>query len=181
MTNGRHPLVNANFLQKSANGITRLSYWTHRVSIIIAMVLMLIIFVDVFFRRLNLAVTGAMDLIEVSFCILCFFCFAYAWIKGDHINVEILLEHLPLKIQKAVRLFTAGIGVFLFACLAYGSFVLAYGSFRFGDVTVDIGIPRGIPQTAMVVGSILFLLQLIISILIELGIIERPKLYQNDQ
>lgn len=167
-----------NLLQTSAEAISKVSMWLFKVSNAIAMALMIIIFIDVFFRRLYLKITGAMDLIEVFFCILCFFSFSYTWIKGDHINVEILLERLPATMQKAVRLFSAFIGVFIFGCLAYGSYKLAYASFQFGDVTVDIGFPRGIPQAAMVVGAFFCFLQLIISILFEFKIIQKPDLYE---
>jgi len=173
--------VRTKLLQTSAEGISRVSMWIFKISNVIAIGLMLIIFIDVFFRRLNLAVSGAMDLIEVFFCILCFLCFAYTWIKGDHINVEILLERLPPPLQKAIRLFSAFIGVFIFGCLAYGSYKLAYGSFQFGDVTVEIGFPRGIPQAAMVVGAFFCFLQLIISILFEFKIIQKPDLYNNHE
>jgi len=166
--------VKSIFLQKLADVITKMSKWIFKGSNIIALILMLIIFVDVFLRRLSIAVTGAMDLIEVLFCMLCFLCFSYAWVRGDHINVEILLEHLPLKIQKIIRLFSASIGIFIFACLSYGGFELAFGSFRFGDVTVDLGIPRGIPQSIIVIGALLFLLQLVVTVLFELGIIRKP-------
>jgi len=170
--------VKTNFLQTPADRISKVSQWLFKVSNVIAFGLMIIIFIDVFFRRLYLTVAGAMDIIEVFFCILCFFCFAYAWIKGDHINVEILLDHLPAPVQRTIRLLSAAIGIFIFACLAYGSYVLAYDSFRFGDVTVDIGFPRGIPQAAMAVGAFFFFLQLIISILFELKIIRKPDLYE---
>ena len=168
-------------LQTSAEGISKVSMWIFKVSNVIAITLMLIIFIDVFFRRLNLSVSGAMELIEVFFCILCFLCFSYTWIKGDHINVEILLERLPASLQKGVRLLSALIGVFIFGCLAYGSYKLAYGSFQFGDVTVEIGIPRGIPQAAMVIGAFFCFLQLIISILFEFKIIQKPDLYNNHE
>ncbi len=165
------------FLQGPAEAVTKVSKWVFKVSNIIALLLMLTIFVDVFFRRLNVSVTGAMDLIEVFFCMLCFLCFSYAWVKGDHINVEILLEHLSPKIQKIIRLFSATIGIFIFACLTYGGFKLAFASFRFGDVTVDLGFPRGIPQSVIVIGALLFLLQLIVTVLFELGIIRKPDQY----
>lgn len=169
------------FLQTSAEGISKASMWIFKVSNGIAIVLMLIIFIDVFFRRMYLAVSGAMDLIEVFFCILCFLCFSYTWIKGDHINVEILQERLPAPLQKGIRLLSAFIGVFIFGCLTYGSFKLAYGSFQFGDVTVDIGFPRGIPQAAMVIGAFFCFLQLIITILYEFNIIQKPDLYKKNE
>lgn len=166
------------FLQRPAEVITKVSKCAFKGSNVIALALMLTIFIDVFFRRLNVAVTGAMDSIEVFFCMLCFLCFSYTWVRGDHINVEILLEHLPPKIQKIIRLFSASIGIFIFACLTYGGFKLAFASFRFGDVTVDLGFPRGIPQSVMVIGSLFFLLQLIITVLYEMGIIRKPDQYK---
>jgi TRAP-type C4-dicarboxylate transport system permease small subunit len=170
--------VKRNIFDALADIITKVSHLIFKVGNIIALLLMLIIFIDVFFRRLYLSVTGAMDLIEVFFCILCFLSFSYTWIKGDHINVEVFLEHLPPPIQKAIRIFSSVLGIFIFGCLTYGSFKLAFASFQFGDTTVDLGFPRGIPQAVMVIGAILFLLQLIISVLFELKIIQKPDPYE---
>jgi TRAP-type C4-dicarboxylate transport system permease small subunit len=137
-----------------------------------------VIALDVFIRRMKLSVQGAMDLIEVSFCILCFFSFSYAWVKGDHISVEILVEKAPASIARLVRLFSMSIGLFIFGCLSYAGFNLAASSFKFGDTTMDLHLPHGIPQTAMVIGSMWFCLQLVVSILIELGLVDKPDLYE---
>ena len=43
---------------------------------------------------------------------------------------------------------------------------------------MDLHLPHGIPQTAMVIGSMWFCLQLLVSILIELGIVDKPDPYE---
>ena len=165
-------------LQEVANFITWASRWFCRAGQGLALVLMLIITLDVFFRRMQLSVQGAMDLIEVSFCIICFFSFSYAWVKGDHINVEILIEKAPPGIAKVIRLISISVGLFIFGCLSYAGFNLAASSFKYGDTTMDLNLPHGIPQTAMVIGSVWFCLQLVVSLLIELGLVEKPDLYE---
>ena len=166
------------YLQEAANFITWVSRWLCRAGQGLALVLMLIIALDVLFRRMQLSVQGAMDLIEVSFCIICFFSFSYAWVKGDHISVEILVEKAPPGIAKAIRLISISVGLFIFVCLAYAGFKLAASSFKFGDTTMDLHLPHGLPQTAMVIGSVWFCLQLVVSFLIELGLVEKPDLYE---
>jgi len=165
-------------LQAIANFITWVSRWLCLIGQGLALVMMLIISLDVIIRRMQFSVQGAMDLIEVSFCIVCFFSFSYAWIKGDHISVEILVEKAPPGIAKVSRLISISIGLFIFVCLAYASFNLAASSFKFGDTTMDLHLPHGIPQTAMVIGSVWFCLQLIVSFLIELGLVEKPDMYE---
>ena len=139
--------------------------------------LMLLVFLDVVFRRLRIAVQGAMDLMEMSFCMLCFLSFSFAWVKGDHIRVEILVERASPKLQKGMRVFSILVGIMLFGALAYAGFQLASDSFRHGDTTMDLGLPHGIPQTVMVIGSGWFCLQLGVSLLYELGMIRKPHWY----
>jgi len=164
-------------LQKSADFVTNTSRWFFLSGKTLTLFLMLLVFLDVVFRRLRLAVQGGMDLMEISFCILCFFSFSFAWVKGDHIRVEILLERVSPKLQKGMRLVSIFLGLMIFGSLVYASFQLASASFRHGDTTMDLGFPHGIPQTAMVIGSGWFCLQLGVSLLYELDIIRKPHGY----
>ncbi|MBI4777196.1 MAG: TRAP transporter small permease [Deltaproteobacteria bacterium] len=164
-------------LQKSADFVTKASRWLFLAGNTLMLFLMLLVFLDVVFRRMRLAVQGGMDLMETSFCILCFFSFSFAWVKGDHIRVEILLERASPRFQKGMRLVSIFLGLMIFGSLAFASFRLASASFRHGDTTMDLGLPHGLPQTAMVIGSAWFCLQFVVSLLYELGIIRKPRLY----
>jgi len=164
-------------LQKSADFITEASRWFFLAGQSLTLFLVVVVFLDVVFRRLRVAVQGGMDLMETAFCILCFFSFSFAWVKDDHIRVEILMERASPKIQKAMRLVSISLGLMIFGSLACASYRLASSSFRLGDVTMDLGLPHGIPQTAMVIGSGWFCLQLGVSLLCELGVIRKPRWY----
>ena len=91
---------------------------------------------------------------------------------------EILVEKAPPGIAKVIRLTSISVGLFIFGCLSYAGFNLAASSFKFGDTTMDLHLPHGLPQTAMVIGSVWFCLQLVVSFLIELGLVEKPDLYE---
>jgi TRAP-type C4-dicarboxylate transport system permease small subunit len=165
-------------LQITANIITTLTKWLWTGGKGFALFLMGLAFVDVFFRRLNITFVGSKDLIEVVFLILCFFSFSYAWIRGDHINVDVLIERLPPKFKKMSDLLTSIVGIFLCGCLTYASLKLLSDSINFHSVTPDLKFPHWVMNLAMLLGSGLFALQCIISIAFTLGIIEKPDLYK---
>lgn len=166
-------------LQVSANTITTISKWFWIASQWIAFILMVIVFVDVFFRRLKITFVGSKDLIEVAFLALFFLSFSYAWVRGDHIHIDILIERTPAKFKRFSRLLTATIGIFFIGCLAYASFSLLTASFQFGSVTPDLKFPQWIMQLVMLLGSIAFTLQIIVSVFFELGIVKKPSPYEE--
>jgi TRAP-type C4-dicarboxylate transport system permease small subunit len=165
-------------MQMSGNVITTLTKWLWTAGKGFAFFLMCMVFVDVFFRRFKITFVGSKDLTEVAFLILCFFSFSYAWIRGDHINVDIFIEKLPPKFKKMSYVLASMIGVFLLGCLTYASLKLLSDSIQFHSVTPDLKFPHWVMNLAMVLGSGLFTLQCIISIVFTLGIIDKPDLYK---
>jgi len=165
-------------LQTSANVITTLTKWLWTGGKGFAFFLMCMVFVDVFFRRLKITFVGSKDLTEVAFLILCFFSFSYAWIRGDHINVDLFIERLPPKFKKMSYLLASTIGVFLFGCLTYASLKLLIDSIQFHSITPDLKFPHWVMNLAMVFGSVLLTLQCVISIVFTLGIVKKPDLYK---
>jgi TRAP-type mannitol/chloroaromatic compound transport system permease small subunit len=164
-------------LQRIADSITQLSRWCWILGQWVAFVLMGMVFIDVFFRRFKVAFVGSKDLIEVAFLFVCYLSFSYAWVKGDHINVDIFVGKLSPWLKKCSDIMGAIFGMFLFACLAYASYGLMRSSFRFGSVTPDLHFPHVIMQVVMLVGSLLLTMQCVITVLFELGIIKKPALY----
>lgn len=165
-------------LQTTANVLTTLTKWLWTVGKGFAFSLMIIVFVDVFFRRLKFTFVGSKDLTEIAFLILCFCGFSYAWIRGDHINVDLLIVRLPPKFTKVSYILASTIGVFLFSCLTYASFKLLIDSIQFHSITPDLKFPHWVMNLAMVLGSMLLTLQCVISIVFTLGIIKKPDLYK---
>lgn len=165
-------------LQISANAVTALSKWLWVAGKGFAFLLMCLVFIDVFFRRLAFTFVGSKDLIQITFLIVCFFSFSYAWIRGDHINVDILVEKLPPKLKNMSYFLASMIGVFLFGCLTYSSYNLLSDSIRFHAVTPDLGFPHWPMNLIMLLGSGLLTLQCAVSAMFALGIIKKPDLYK---
>ena len=165
-------------LQISANAITTFSKWLWVAGKGFAFLLMCLVFVDVFFRRLAITFVGSKDLMQIAFMILFFFSVSYAWIRGDHINVDILVEKLSPKLRKMSYFLASLIGVFLFGCLSYSSYKLLGDSIQFHSVTTDLKFPHWPMNLVMLLGSGLLTLQCIVSVMFTLGIIKKPDLYR---
>ncbi len=155
--------------KRIAEGVTGTSRLFARISDVLVLVLMGIAVTDVFVRKFRFSFQGSVELMEVLFCVICFFSFAYAWVKGDHIGVEIVTDRFSPCWKRRQRAASAFVGILVFGGLCYGAFRLAVSSFVLGDTTLDLGISHGIPQGAIALGSGLFALQCAVSFLKESG------------
>ncbi len=70
---------------------------------------------------------------------------------------------------------SAAIGVFVFGCLVYSGFQLTWFSLTRGDTTANLHLPRALPQSAMVVGALVFCLQIIAALPVELRRIDKER------
>ncbi len=162
-------------IETAARGMTRVTRLLFLISEISAALLLIIVFLDVIFRRLRLPLSGGMELTEAIFCALCFFSFAFAWVKGDHIRVGVFIERAPRRARKAVALLSALIGVFVFGCLTYSEFNMAWFSLTHGDTTANLHLPRALPQLAIVLGALVFCLQIVAQLPAELRRVDEER------
>jgi TRAP-type C4-dicarboxylate transport system permease small subunit len=78
-------------------------------------------------------------------------------------------------VQKLVILASALIGIFVFGCLVYSGLQLTWFSLTRGDTTANLHLPRALPQSAMVVGALVFCLQIIAALPAELRRIDQAS------
>jgi TRAP-type C4-dicarboxylate transport system permease small subunit len=82
-----------------------------------------------------------------------FLTLAYALRRGDHIRVTLLIGRLGGRARVAVEVFCLAVATFLSGYFAFYACRLAWGSWRFGDVSTEIdATPLWIPQLSMALG-----------------------------
>ena len=91
-----------------------------------------------------------------------FFSLAYTFRNGGHIRVTLVLRYLGASLRRWVESFCLFVGVSLTGFLSWYAVQLAWDSFRFGDLAVGmVPLPLWIPQSAMVLGSIVLFIALL--------------------
>jgi TRAP-type C4-dicarboxylate transport system permease small subunit len=113
------------------------------------------------YDRIGLAVPG---LAEVSGFLLVgasFLGLAYTFVNGGHIRVTLLIGSLPGRVRVYVELWSLSLALLLCAYLGWFLFWLIHDSYTFGETSYGlVPIPLWIPQSAMMVGVVLFCLAL---------------------
>lgn len=98
-----------------------------------------------------------------------FFALAYAFRRGGHIRVNLLLTRLTGRLRWAVEVWCLGVAAALCGYLAWFSIRMVSVSFGFGQLSEGPdATPLWIPQLAMAIGSSVFALCLLHSFLLAL-------------
>lgn len=87
---------------------------------------------------------------------------AYAMKKGEHINVDLILNLLPALARKVVNILTSTLALIFFIYLTWRSAVMVRGAFE--AQTKDLSlleIPLWIPQSFVLLGAALMCLSII--------------------
>jgi TRAP-type C4-dicarboxylate transport system permease small subunit len=90
----------------------------------------------------------------------------YTWKEEGHVRVELITNLLPVKIRSILRFFTLLLATIFCIPLIAGSYTLLQDSLLFGTRSGSwMRIPMVYPQSLLLIGSILLLLQMISEIL----------------
>jgi len=91
---------------------------------------------------------------------------AYTWKERGHVSVEIVTNILPPRVKQWLRFFTLILATFFCWPLIAGSFELLQDSILFGSRSGSwMRTPLVYPQSLLLIGSVLLLLQLIAEII----------------
>lgn len=91
-----------------------------------------------------------------------FFGLAYTFREGGHVRINLLVTHLPKKIQRWVELFNCMIGFVVITFTSWNMWLLAFQSWDFDDISPGLlAMPFWIPQTGVAVGLTVFSIALL--------------------
>lgn len=101
---------------------------------------------------------------------------AYTWKERGHVSVEIVTNILPRKIRQGLRFFTLILATLFCFPLIAGSYELLQDSLLFGTRSGSwMKTPLVYPQSVLLLGSVLLLLQLIVEIIKAIFMFNNPK------
>lgn len=140
--------------------LARLLVW---VSAAMATVMMLTIFVNVVMRYVfRSPPRGAFEIIEITMGLLVFFALPLMIRQSGNIRVTILFDRFAEPVRRWATFATELLGTAICAFIAWRMWIYGERVLRFGEVTMELRIPRGAIAQSMsmllVVAAIAFLI-----------------------
>jgi TRAP-type C4-dicarboxylate transport system permease small subunit len=89
----------------------------------------------------NKPILGAFELTQFLVLILIFSFLAYTQAANSHVAVDLLVTHLPKRMQRFVEFFNHGVCLGLMALITYMAIIKAVELIESGDATVNLRIP----------------------------------------
>ena len=129
---------------------------------------LVMVLLGIFGRLLNFQVRGTDAYAGYFMAGAGFLALASTLVRGEHIRVTLVIEHVGPKAQRALELLALVIGVLLGALFAYYSIRLAYQSWDFHDIsTGNDATPLWLPQLSMAIGTLVLFVALVDELVLE--------------
>ena len=138
--------------------------------------LLILVAGDVFFRYfLNAPLLFAEEVSGYLVALIGYFGAAETLRCNRHIRVEVLVKWLPSRAQLWLNAAAHVVGTLILAVFAWHVVVFVERSFSRGTVSASIlAVPLWVPQTAMLLGTLAFLLQIILETMRAVRAISGP-------
>ena len=99
-----------------------------------------------------------------------FLALAHTLMRGEHIRVSLVLEHLGVRGRRALELWSLAAAAALATAFAYFSVRLSWQSYMLHDISTGIdATPLWLPQLAMAAGTVIFAIAFIDEFVRELS------------
>lgn len=111
---------------------------------------------------LGLAIPGLSEISGFLLVGASFLGLAYTFVHGGHIRVTLVTGQLPPKVRVFVELFCLSVALLLCGYLGWFTWILVQDSVAFNEVSYGmVPVPLWIPQSGMLLGTLLFALALL--------------------
>ena len=118
-------------------------------------VMMLVVVADVVLRAVfNIPVRGTYDLVSIALLIMVMFGMAPVVARRGEILIDLIDDFLPAWALRLLSLAAAGLGIALFAFCAWSMVGPAMDAWRYGDRSLELGVPQWTLWLAAFVGMI---------------------------
>ncbi len=109
-------------------------------------------------RQLNLALSGANDIVSWLSAAAAFFAMAHAFRHGDFVRVTLLLDKVSPRLRRTLDVTCLIIAAISVSYLTYSATAFTYESWEFNEMATGlVVIPIWIPQSTFVLGCWLLL------------------------
>jgi TRAP-type C4-dicarboxylate transport system permease small subunit len=119
----------------------RLTRFLNGIAGVALVFMMLLTVADVILRTFGRPITGTYEMVGFSGAVVIGFALPFtSWIRG-HVYMEFLIQRLPKQVRDRMNLFTRGIGIILFALIAYNLMVVGIDLQKSGEVSPTLRFP----------------------------------------
>jgi TRAP-type C4-dicarboxylate transport system permease small subunit len=145
--------------------INLLSRYCDRIAQAAVMAMMILVVANILGRPLGYSIFGTIDFVGFINAILVGFALAWCAINRGHIEVEVVMNRLPQRVQSASAVFVNILGVFIFAIVTWQVALLGVDKFTQGEVSITALVPYYYFIFAMAFGCALLLMVVFINLI----------------
>lgn len=129
-------------MSRPAHG-DRITRAMHGVASVALVVMMMIVVADVLLRAaFNMPVKGAYDVVSIALLVMTMFGIAPVVARRGEILIDLIDGILPPAGLRFLAVFAAAVGVGLFAFFGWSMIQPAMDSWRWGEVSLELGMPK---------------------------------------
>ena len=166
----REKLEITKIFQTSENILKMLSLWAVRIGSVVLILMMLLVFIDVFLRYIfNSPVVGSVEIVEVMMVLVVALGIAYTGINKGHISVDLLVSRFPQRVQTVIDILNSLVATIIFSIMSWktGLQALVAGSRNVTTTVLEVPIYPFVWTLSMCTGllSLVFLLQFLEAII----------------
>mgnify|MGYP001190502327 CR=1 FL=1 len=103
--------------------------------------MMLLTSADIVLRLFRMPIPGTYELVSFLSAVSVAFAMAHTSVQKGHIAVSVLVQLLPARLQSLIDSVTTMLGIFLFAMIAWRSFLYAGSLRQVGEVSLTLELP----------------------------------------
>jgi len=116
--------------------------WLTRVAALFLLFMMGINVVDVTLRAaFDAPIFGTYEIVELTLAAVAFFAIPEAFLRNEHVTIELIDQIAPKKVVDFLRVFGLGVTLVFFGLLVYYMIPPAIDAVTYNDVSFDLHIP----------------------------------------
>lgn len=155
------------FLTRPVAGV---SHGLAMISGLTVLIITMIVTADVALRYLaNRPLLFASETCEFLLCLIVFAALPYTFQRGSHIRIDLITRMLPSKARYRLRTATFGVGLFYIVVLTWQIWLYIKESYMFNRESTVLLFPIWLPQLSMLIGSVVFILVVLLGLLRHLA------------
>lgn len=126
-------------IEKKFNPLVRL---LDKVSWIMLFSMMTMTAIDLFLRNFtNASILGANELTELMMVAVVFCSLAQCEVENGHIRLDLVMDQLGPKAKLRADIFTQALSTIIFGLMSFSLFHHSANMKKYGEITMDLGIP----------------------------------------
>jgi TRAP-type C4-dicarboxylate transport system permease small subunit len=130
--------------------------------------MMVLIVASIVYRMFGHVVPGSLELSELMIVVTASFAIAYAGLVKSHVDVKILVEKFPERLQAILEVFTSFLAMGTWAIIAYASTIILVERWHTEESDM-LMVPFSPFRTVLFIGLILVTLVYLVDMILALG------------